>query len=92
MTGDQRPTAEVWEIPRRVWFILASWGAAVLVLAGLFSAWTAANQRQQDHDMCTMISVFLAGPEPVAGPAGERSRAVRTAMLAYSRSRHCPPQ
>lgn len=95
-----RPTAEVWEIPRRVWFILLSWGLAVLVLTGLFSAWIYETGRQadqaaadaklqQDRAMCAMISVFLSGPEPVAGPAGDRSRAVRTGMTNYQAVLHC---
>lgn len=38
-----------WEIPRRVWFILLSWGLAVLMLAGLFSFWTQRNQHEQER-------------------------------------------
>lgn len=38
---------ERWEIPRRVWAILFSWGLAVLVLAGLFSFWVQRNQQEQ---------------------------------------------
>jgi hypothetical protein len=95
-----RPTAEVWEIPRRVWFILLSWGLAVLVLTGLFSAWIWTAQRQAEHErdalklqqdraMCAMISVFLSGPEPVAGPSGDRSRAVRAGMTNYQAVLRC---
>jgi hypothetical protein len=36
-----------WEIPRKVWFVLLSWGLAVLVLAGLFSFWIQHNQQEQ---------------------------------------------
>jgi hypothetical protein len=78
-----------WRIPPSVWMILLSWGLAVLLIAVLLSVWIRANQRQQDHDMCTMIGVFLGGPEPVAGPAGERSRVVRDAMESYYQRRHC---
>ena len=66
-------------ISRPVWLILLSWGMAVLVISGLLSAWVYANQRQQDEDMCAMTSVFLGGPEPIAGRAGDRSRVVRAA-------------
>lgn len=76
---------------RRDRLVLTSWGLAVLGLAGLFSAWTAGNQRQQDRDMCAMTSVFLGGPEPVAGPAGDRSRVVRKALEEYRENRDCPP-
>lgn len=97
---DGRPTAEVWEIPRRVWLILLSWGLAVLVLAGLLSFWIYSNQRhnerlaaqaklRQDRAMCAMIDVFLGGPDPVAGPAGDRSRAVRQGMLNYQAVLQC---
>lgn len=80
------------EIPRKVWFILLSWGLAVLVLAGLFAAWTATNQRAADRDMCSLIGVFQGGPEPVAGPAGDRARVVRRALDDWSGRRHCPPR
>jgi hypothetical protein len=86
-------------ISRPVWQILLSWGLAVLVITGLLSLWVRSNQvqiernqRQQDADMCAMTSVFLGGPEPVAGPAGDRSRVVRAALEAYRASRDCPPQ
>lgn len=80
-----------WAIPPRIWGILLSWGVAVLMLAGLYGWWIRDNQLQQDRDMCTMISVFLSGPEPVAGPAGDRSRTVRAAMRSYYERRDCPP-
>lgn len=76
---------------RPVWLILLSWGMAVMVISGALSAWIWTNQRQQDRDMCAMTSVFLAGPEPVAGPQGERSRVVRAALEKYRENRHCPP-
>lgn len=79
------------KISRPVWLILASWGLAVMVLSGLFAAWIYTNQRQQDRDMCAMTSVFLGGPEPVAGPAGDRGRAVRKALIDYRVNRDCPP-
>jgi hypothetical protein len=86
------PTASLRDhIPRPVWLVLFSWGLAVLVLSGLFSAWVRGDQKQQDKDMCAMTSVFLGGPEPVAGPAGDRSRAVRAAMERYRENRDCPP-
>lgn len=95
-----RPTAEVWEIPRRVWFILLSWGVAVLVLAGLFSVWiwqtgreadkaAAEAKLRQDRAMCAMIDVFLQGPEPPAGPVGDRSRSVRAGMQNYQNVLRC---
>ena len=77
-------------ISRPVWMILLSWGMAVLVISGLLSAWVYSNQRQQDEDMCAMTSVFLGGPEPIAGPAGDRSRVVRAALEKYRMNRDCP--
>jgi hypothetical protein len=81
-------------ISRPVWMILLSWGLAVLIISGLLSAWIWTNQREserrnaqlqleQDRAMCAMIEVFLQGPEPPAGPGGDRSREVRTAMAGY---------
>lgn len=86
---ENRPTAEVWEIPRRVWFILLSWGLAVLMLAGLLSAWIYSNEREQDKAMCSMLDLFMSGPPPVAGPAGDRGRAVLAAMRAYRGTLRC---
>lgn len=83
MTAPQRPTAEVWEIPRRVWFILASWGLAVLVLAGLFSFALWSLYRTQVEAMCNMMSVITSGPEPPAGPSGDRAREISRAMREY---------
>lgn len=96
-----QPTAEVWEIPRRVWFILLSWGLAVFVLAGLFSFWIWETGRQadqaaaeakmrQDRAMCVMLDLFTSGPPPVAGPAGDRGRVILGAMTAYRATLDCP--
>lgn len=93
-------TTETWEIPRRVWFILLSWGLAVLVLAGLLSFWIWSNQREQDREnrrvqsqqeraMCSMLDIFLSGPPPVAGPAGDRQRAAALAMTEYRKTLRC---
>lgn len=71
--------------------ILLSWGLAVLMLAGLFSAWIWKNDRQQDRDMCALTSVFIGGSEPVDGPAGNRSREVRKAIETYRQGRSCSP-
>jgi hypothetical protein len=73
-----------------VWAFMMSWGMALLIIVALFSAWIYTNQRQQDRDMCAMTSVFLGGPEPVAGPAGDRGRVVRDALIRYRESRDCP--
>lgn len=97
---DERPTAEVWEIPRRVWFILASWGMAVLVLAGLLSFWIWTNQREadrqaalvkfeQDSAMCAMTGLIISGPDPVPGPAGDRGRDIQRAMQYYRSTLQC---
>lgn len=74
---------------RPVWLVLLSWGMAVLMISGLFAWWIYSNQLQQDRDMCAMTTVFLGGPEPVAGPAGDRARAVRDALIKYRENRHC---
>lgn len=87
-------------ITRPVWLILFSWGLAVLAITGLLSAWIWTNQRtsaeraaqlqlEQDRAMCAMISVFLSGPPPVDGPAGDRSRSVRAAMAHYQDVLRC---
>ncbi len=100
-----------WEIPPRIWTILASWGLAVLVMAALLSWWIQSNeheqaeraaalraeqerkaaqvQLEQDQAMCSMIAIFLSGPEPLPGPAGDRSRSVRAGMLRYQATLRC---
>lgn len=87
-------------ISRPVWMILLSWGLAVLVISGLLSFWIWSNdqeqarenlkvQREQDHAMCEMIDLLTSGPPPVAGPAGDRGRAVLKAMAAYRQTLRC---
>lgn len=87
-------------LDRRVLGILYSWGAAVLILSTLLSFWIWTNQQhaaeqrerlrtQQDQAMCALIDVFLTGPEPVPGPAGDRSRSVRAGMLNYQAVLQC---
>lgn len=96
-----KPTAEVWEIPRRVWFVLLSWGLAVLLIAGLLSFWiwdtgreadrkAAEAKTRQDKAMCVMLDLFTSGPAPVAGPAGDRGRVILAAMNAYRATLDCP--
>lgn len=81
------------EIPRKVWLVLVSWGLAVLLLAGMLSAWIYSNQRRTAADregaLCALISIFLTGPEPVQGPAGDRSRSVRDGMKKYQAVLDC---
>jgi hypothetical protein len=85
---------------RPVWLVLLSWGLAVLMIAGLLSAWIytvqsdAAEerdraQREQDKAMCQIIGVFLQGPEPLPGPEGDRSRTVRAGMAHYQDVLRC---
>jgi len=96
-----RPVAEVWEIPRRVWFILLSFGLAVFVLSGLLSwrIWETGRQAdraaaeakiRQDRAMCVMLDLLTSGPSPVAGPAGDRGRVILGAMTAYRATLDCP--
>lgn len=85
---------------RPVWLVLLSWGAAVLMIAGLLSYWIwhneqeqekdeAALQLEQDRAVCAMIEVFLAPPPPPAGPDGDRSRAIQASMRQWSAVLHC---
>lgn len=94
----ERPTAEVWEIPRRVWFILASWGVAVLLLAGLGAYWIWSNERaadaeadririEQDKAMCEMLGLFISTDTP---PTNDRGRAIQKAMETYRETLRCP--
>lgn len=89
-----------WEIPHKIWMILLSWGAGVIILTMILSFWIWSTQkrvsderdrvqREQDRAMCAMVEVFLDGPEPVAGPAGDRSRAVRDRMIDYRNVLRC---
>lgn len=89
-----------WAIPRPIWMVLVSWGAAVLLVAGMLSFWIwhneqeqekdeAALQLQQDRAVCGIIRSITDGPEPVAGPEGERGRVIRQALLDWEEALHC---
>lgn len=78
-----------WAIPGRIWAILAAWGVGILVLAALFAYRIDSVQREQDRAMCVMLDLFTAGPAPVAGPAGDRGRAVLAAMRVYRATLRC---
>ena len=89
-----------WAIPKPIWWVLVSWGLAVLMIAGLLSWWIRSNELDQSHQnelarlesdraMCVMLELFVSGPEPVAGAAGDRGRAVLAAMRAYEATLHC---
>lgn len=94
-----RPTAEVWEIPRRVWLVLMSWGLAVLGIAALFSFWIWHGQREddrardalrarQDQAMCVMLDLSQPSPERAAQLTPEQ-RDVLRAMAEYRATLTC---
>jgi hypothetical protein len=87
-------------ISRPVWFILLSWGLAVMMIAGLLSFWIwrneqdqerdeAALQLQQDRAVCGIIRVITGGPSPVDGPEGDRGRAILKALTEWRDALHC---
>jgi hypothetical protein len=89
-----------WDIPPRIWAILASWGLAVLGIAGLLSFWIWHNEQEQearearlqleqDSAMCAIVEAVVGGPEPVAGPEGDRARHFRELMVQYRAALHC---
>lgn len=85
----ERPIAEVWEIPRRVWFILLSWGMAGLLMSGLGFFWIWHNDRQQDKAMCEIIRLSIPAPAVAAKLTPEQREVVR-AMIAYQATLSCP--
>lgn len=89
-----------WDIPRKVWYVLASWGLAVLMIAGLLSFWIWSNEQdqereearlqlEQDRAMCAIVGAFVSAPQPPPGPEGERSRHFRELMEDYRAALHC---
>lgn len=78
-----------WSIPGRIWAILLSWGLAVLGMGGLGAYWMYSNDREQDRTMCVMLDLFVTGPPPAAGPAGDRGREIVAAMTAYQQVLDC---
>jgi hypothetical protein len=91
------PRPIVWQIPRNVWYVLISWGLAVLLISGLLSWRQELNRREAERDnaqqraaMCQLITTIIGGTEPPAGPAGDRGRQVRRDLLAYRSTLHCP--
>lgn len=98
--GDGRPTAEVWEIPRRVWLILASWGLALFMSFGLLSFWIWSNEREedrardelqarQDGAMCAMLDLSRPTDEQLAKLTPQQ-RDVLKAMDTYRATLTCP--
>lgn len=90
-------TEVTWRIPRTVWYVLITWGLAVVILAGLFSLWQYQDQqaareqaREERSKMCQLIDTIIGDTPPPEGPAGERARQVRRDLLAYQASLHCP--
>lgn len=92
--------SDQWEIPRRVWAILLSWGLAVLMIAGLLSFWIWSNQRadahereqiqlDQDRAMCAIVRALVSGPEPPDSPEGYKAREFRRLMTDYQNTLHC---
>lgn len=90
-----------WDIPRRIWFILLSWGLGVIILAGLFSFWVWSNQREdanqrdmiqieQDRAMCELTGFFTnSGATPPPGPPGDRAREGLRRMNEYRATLRC---
>jgi hypothetical protein len=87
-------------ISRPVWQILLSWGLGVLLMSGLQSFWIWQNEQdqerderalqlQQDRAVCGIIRVIIGGPPPVAGPEGERARAILKGMTDWQTALHC---
>lgn len=94
MTFPERPIAEVWSIPKRVWFVLMSWGAAILTIIGLFAFWIwridKAQDTERDRAMCVMTDAFLSAPDAVGeNEAGQRSRITRAALRQYQVATEC---
>jgi hypothetical protein len=79
----------VWSIPRKVWLILLSWGLAVLMIASLLAFWIDRNDRRKDQTMCDILGTLTSGPEPMAGPSGDRSREIIAKMRAHERALDC---
>jgi hypothetical protein len=77
-----------WEIPRRVWFVLFSWGLAVLVLAGLLSFWIWHVQREKDRAMCTILDLSMAGVTDEGNLTAEQRRVLK-AMRDYQATLSC---
>lgn len=76
-----------WEIPPRVWALLASIAGGVFVLAVVAGVTQWRNQQVTQHqlddlrrDLCSLTTDLAGGPTPAAGPAGDRARALRPKM------------
>ncbi len=92
--------ASKWRIPRPIWMVLASWGLAVLSVAGLLSYWIWHNEQEQEKDeavlqlqqdraVCGIIRAITDGPAPLPGPEGNRARSILEAMRAWDAALHC---
>lgn len=96
--AERFPREVAWRIPRNVWAILLSWGMGVVLLSGLF-AWklhldqqaAADRDHKQDQAMCEVLDIFISGPAPAPGPAGDRARHALRKMTAYRDTLNCLP-
>lgn len=76
-------------ISRPAWQVLISFGLVMLTMFGLmfFGLWR--SQQSANEDLCDLVSVFVTGPQPAEGAAGERSRFVRESMDRFRERRDC---
>jgi hypothetical protein len=95
--AERFPRPVVWRIPRNVWYVLISWGLAVLLISGLLSWRQELNRREAERDnaeqreaMCQLIDRIIGDTPPPEGPNGQRGRDIRADMLAYRATLHCP--
>jgi hypothetical protein len=64
-------SSQDWEIPRKIWTILALWGVASLMIAGLLSFWIWNND--QDSGGAEPCVAQRSGPAPGGEELGRRA-------------------
>lgn len=82
-----------WAIPPGLWSVLAVLAIGVVAVFALGAWWTdrrfAHLEREQNRELCGVLRIIVTGPEPPAGPDGERARQVRDGLVRWRADLGC---
>lgn len=82
-----------WQVPPGLWTMLISFGLGVAAMFALGLFWTDSRFRaleaEQNRELCGVLMIIVTGPEPPAGPEGDRARAVRDGLIRWRAALGC---
>lgn len=81
-------------LPPGLFSALMSMVVGIAAVFALGAWWTdkrfADLEREQNRELCGVLSVITTGPEPPAGPSGDRARIVRDGLIRWRAALNCP--